>query len=103
MKTLHPIEAHDLKEITDVFVLRISHKYGDNIEAYATEESALSSLHDYVSQEWDDGITEQYGALEELSMQEAIDAYFDCCDQGLDPEYYELHKLEVLPRKRVKA
>ncbi len=78
-----------------IYVLRISHKYGDTMEAHSTEETALQSLYDYVAQEWDEGISEQYGAFEKLSRQEAIDAYFDCYDTALDPEYYDLQELTV--------
>lgn len=102
MHLLNPnqTETQHASQNSTVFVLRISHKFGDNLEAHATMPSALASLYEYVVQEWDDGITEQYGALENLTPQEAIEAYFDCWGEGLDPEYYEL---QALPVKRVEA
>ncbi len=90
------IEAFAYQKIIYVHVLRISHRYGDNIEAHANEESALASLYEYVSQEWNEAITEQYGSLANLTREKAIDAYFDCHDFAVDPEFYEIKVLEVL-------
>lgn len=102
MNLLNPdqSETADAPQNSTVFVLRVSLKFGANMEAHATMPSALASLYEYVAQEWDDGITEQYGALKNLTPQEAIDAYFDCWGEGLDPEYYEL---QALPVTRIEA
>ena len=77
------------------WILNISTKYENSYSAHVTLERAQEKLYDYVIEYWDDGLTEQYGAIENLSKKETIDAYFDAWKLALDPEFYELEELEL--------
>ena len=74
----------------NIWILKISNKYESSTSFYLRLEQAKEKLYDYVLEYWDDGLTEQYGAIEDLSIDEMIDAYFDAWAFALDPEYYEL-------------
>jgi len=76
-----------------IWVLHVSHRHGDNYAAFTTLEAAQNYLHGYVTDWWDDGLTEQYGALDSLPRDEAIDAYFEAHGEALDPEYYALQEV----------
>lgn len=78
-----------------VWLLHIDHKYGQNISAHCTKESAEKSLYEYCAQNWDNGLDEQYGKLDTLSSEEAIEAYFDAYNLALDYEWYILKKVEI--------
>lgn len=78
-----------------LYFLRIGHKYGPNIHLNKTEKGRKAALYSYVVQEWDDGLREQYGALDTMSEDQAIEYYFECTGQGLDPEFYELDEITV--------
>ncbi len=80
-----------------VWVLHVSHRHGDNYGAFTSLEAARNALHAYVSDWWDDGLAEQYGALKKLSREAAIDAYFDAHGEALDPEFYALEKVTLDP------
>lgn len=75
---------------TKIWLLHVSHRHGDNYEAFTSFEAAQQELHSYVTEGWDDGLTEQYGDLNALTRDEAIDAYFDAHGNAIDPEYYAL-------------
>lgn len=75
--------------------LIIEHKHSRNISVYKSEQTAWYFLHEYCSNEWDDGLTEQYGDPNNLNQREVIEAYFDACGHGLDTEWYILKKFEV--------
>lgn len=95
MNQLNSTKTQKSEEIIYVYALVIFGNSGNDIEVYFTEEDALQSLYGYVAQEWDEGISEQYGAFGNLSRQEAIDAYFDCHNTPLNLEYYELHRVPL--------
>lgn len=78
-----------------VYVLRIRHRHGENVYVNHTEDGANAELYAYVRENWDEGITEQYGDLETLTQEQAIESYFDCLDKALDPEYYEIEQVTV--------
>jgi hypothetical protein len=73
-----------------IWLLHVSHKHGDNYDAFTSHEAAQKELHRYVTEWWDDGLTEQYGRLTDLTRDEAIDAHFDAWGNALDPEYYAI-------------
>lgn len=76
-----------------VCVLHVSYRHGDNYAAFGSLEGARDYLHRYVTEWWDGDLTEQYGTLDSLSRDEAIDAYFEAHGEALDPEYYALEEL----------
>ena len=84
-----------LPPTTKIWLLHVSHKHGDNYEAFTSLEAAQRGLHSYVTEWWDDGLTEQYGDLNALSHDEAIDAYFDAYANALDPEHYALEEVTL--------
>jgi len=81
-------------KVVRIWVLQISSKYENSYSAHVLIEQAQKKLYDYVVGYWDDGLTEQYGALEKLSEKETIDGYFDAWGFALDPELYELEEFE---------
>ena len=78
-----------------IWFLHISHKHGDNYNAFTSHEAAQQELHRYVSEWWDDGLTEQYGPLADLTRDDAIAAYFDANGNALDREYYALEHVAL--------
>jgi|GEM_PF-6120564 len=66
--------------VANVYVLRIRHRFGDNLYVNYTQEGSNAELYAYVCKNWDEGLTEQYGGLEMLSQKQAINSYFDCLD-----------------------
>ncbi len=82
-----------------LLLLQIQHKHGDNHSLHATRESLDRELYQYVSDEWDDGISRQYGPLRAHSADQAVEIYFACWQDALDGERYEIHQLD-LPEDR---
>lgn len=73
-----------------IYILLIENSDRTDLTAHYTRNHALDHLHSYVKNNWDDGLNEQYGAIETLTRAEAIDAYFDAMSFALDYEYYSL-------------
>ncbi len=78
-----------------IWILHISHRHGDKYGAFTNPKTAQQNLHSYVTEWWDDGLTDQYGQLSSLSRDDAIDAYFDATSNALDPEYYALEEVTL--------
>lgn len=78
-----------------VWILKLSTSSFETLEAYVDKASAQVALHDYVYGEWDDGLTEQYGDIEVLTHDGAIEAYFDAFGSAHDPEFYTLTETEL--------
>lgn len=83
------------KPAISVYVLRIRHRHGENLYVNHTKIGMQAALYGYVRENWDEGLTDQYGNLDSLSPQAAIDNYFECWGQGLDPECYEVSHEKV--------
>ncbi len=73
--------------------LKITSPFGNFTSVHSSSETVIDALYAYVAQEWDAGISEQYGPLLFLTRGEAIDAYFDCHGFCADPETYEVTPL----------
>ena len=78
-----------------VWILIIDNNHGSDVSVHASHECAMQSLYKYCSDEWDDGLDEQYGTLKELSRGETIDAYFDAWNVSLNWEWYLLEEREI--------
>ena len=78
-----------------IWVLHVSHPHGDHYSAFTSLEAAQNHLHGYVTDWWDEGLTDQYGALETLSRDGAIDAYFEAHGEAIDPEFYVLEEVTL--------
>lgn len=74
----------------EVWVLKIDHKHDSNVTVHHTEEQAWAHLYLYIAGQWDEGLSEQYGAIHSLTREEAIEAFYDCHSSALDPECYTL-------------
>lgn len=79
----------------NVWVLIIDHQHGTDISVHASCQDARQALYAYCAQQWDDGLTKQYGALSKLSLEAAIDAYFDAWGMAWDYEYYLLEERPI--------
>jgi len=62
---------------------------------HRSRENAMIALHDYVRGEWDEGLTEQYGDVQILTHEDAVDHYFEAHADSLDTETYEIEELEL--------
>ena len=92
---LEAVWKNETESTGSVWVLFVDHKHGSNISAHTSEESALESLYQYCSDEWDEGLNSQYGRLNDLNREQAIEAYFDAHNLAFDSEWYILKKLHI--------
>lgn len=78
-----------------VWVLIINHRHGTDISVHDSSEHATQALYAYCVQQWHDGLTEQYGKLDDLSREIAIDAYFHAWFLASDYEEYLLQERPI--------
>ncbi len=78
-----------------LYVLRISWRDGENIYVITPWKVRMTSFILNVCDNWDEGLKEQYGDIDEISQDKAIADYCDCLAEGLDPEFYELDQIQV--------
>jgi hypothetical protein len=79
-----------------VWILVISHRYGDDITAYGTQELAWATLVDYVRDWWDHETKgRDFDEGEDPSCPEddteAVEQYFNL----VDDEFYSIQELTV--------
>lgn len=65
-----------------VWVLRIEHRHGFNMEAFTTEELATESLYEYVKEWWAKDGPKDAAVPEDRD--EAIEAYFESNGESHD-------------------
>lgn len=78
-----------------LWILHISHAHGDDYSLHLSADDAEKCLHAYCLEQWDEGLSEQYGTPDELSRDDCIEAYFDAWHRALDPETYMLEPCEL--------
>ncbi len=90
------MKLEETKQLQHIHILIISHRYGQNIEAHRSENSALSGLYDYVSEWWDESLDTRYGRFETLDRTQAIASYFDAQADHLNGETFVLEKRPLI-------
>ena len=91
-ETIHANLLDDHVENVDIHVAIISHKGGHTSYAAFSEQDLYLQMHEYVSENWHE--VANWAELGEhpdhMSPEEAVDAYFDLCnDHGVE-EYLEM-------------
>jgi len=78
-----------------VYRLSYFHKRGESTTMHKTYDAAFNQLYEYVCKGWSVKVSENYGALEALPKQKAIDLFFAEDKDSFKHEYYELQEMTI--------